>query len=106
GASSLERLQLSELPVGRHHGRCSHRAGVEDDVVGLVHARGRREAAPLELAGELLGVGLVHLTADRPDVVGPGHAAKYSDRLYNPAACADRRDRERAVYPEELKYTA
>src|SRR5262249_37602104 len=87
GPTPLQLFQLAELAERLLLGRGAYRAGVQDDVVGLVEPAGRAQTAALQLPGELLRVGLVHLAADGPDVVAAlGHGRDYRNRRYNPAA--------------------
>ena len=56
-------------PFGFHFGRLADAASVDDDKVGDFEDAGWQEAAVVECSVESLGVGLIHLTADGPDVV-------------------------------------
>src|SRR3990170_3855266 len=65
-AQLLQRAQLADRPL---LGVVADRAGVEDDQVGLLRPGRLRPAEATEAGGQLLGVRLVHLAADGPDVV-------------------------------------
>jgi len=69
GMLVLERLQRPQPADRAVFGRLPHNARVEDDDVcvrGLVR---RHEPARIQFRGDPPGIGLVHLAADRPDVV-------------------------------------
>src|SRR5690606_15445624 len=75
----LELTNAAELGVGAVLGVLTNAAGIQDDDVGPFHAVGGLEAETRETCRQLLAVGLVHLTADGPEVVLHGKASGASD---------------------------
>jgi hypothetical protein len=69
GVLGLDRRQVPEVPVEPVVGVLPHRAGVEDDDVGLGIVGRRDVAGPLKQAGEPLGVVDVHLAPVGADLV-------------------------------------
>ena len=63
-------VQVVEPPVGAVLGVLPHGARVDDGEVGAVRVVGGGVPDLLEPGDELEGVGLVHLTAEGPDMVG------------------------------------
>ena len=70
GPLRLHRRQVAEVAVELVVGVLPHRAGVEDDHVGLLAGRRRDVARLLEQAGQPLGVVDVHLAPVGADLVG------------------------------------
>ena len=66
----LAGLQVAERAIELPGRVVADRAGVDDDDVGLFAELGSDIAGTLERPGESLGVVDVHLTAERPDLVG------------------------------------
>ena len=69
GFALLPRLEAAQFADGLVLGALAHHAGVEHDDVGLVEAVGRPVADLLQLGGDVVGIGHIHLAADGPDVV-------------------------------------
>ena len=68
-ALGLEPPQRAQLAHGPLLGLLADAAGVEHDQVGLLGAGRLQPAEAVEAGGQLGRIGLVHLTAHRPDVV-------------------------------------
>ncbi len=69
GTRALGVFEQGKLAVGALLGLFADTARVEHDEIGGVYAGGFVPAEAVEDAGDALGVGLVHLAADGPDVV-------------------------------------
>jgi hypothetical protein len=71
GLGALDAHELTELTEDAFFGASTHATRVEHDETGIVGALGGAIANALEGSLEALGVGGIHLAADRPDVVTP-----------------------------------